>query len=227
MQVSFQNGDNFIRNMVTIPVNGARCYAPSTSLAVVSTGNLSVPIDEFLLDLRVDDPDTDEETMERFARGAAAFIARRTGYVLLPTVYEIVTSQWAVGPLQVALGPLRDFDSIEYQSARDVWDPVDPLQFWARGRDRNITLTFLEGFDSPALWQREDCIRMRFSAGYDGADESGGDLPIPDGLRTVWLMVTGHYYQNREMLGLADPKYGLQAVELGATSLLGQYRQFW
>ena len=41
------------------------------------------------------------------------------------------------------------------------------------------------------------------------------------------MMVTGHYYQNREMLGAGSAKNGLQAIELGADSLLGAYRQFW
>ena len=64
------------------------------------------------------------------------------------------------------------------------------------------------------------------------ADPLGAQLrqalgEIDDGLRMLLMMVTGHYYKNREMLGLADPKYGLEAVELGAMSLLGQYRQFW
>lgn len=228
MSVSFENGDNFIRNMVTIPVGGSWRQPPAASLRIVSTGDLPVDPEEIMEDLRVDDPDSDLETVTRLAKGAAAFIARRTGYVLLPTVYELTLSQWWTGgALGVDLGPLRQIDGLEYQSARDVWTAIPDEQFWASGRDRSIAFRLLDAFPSPDLWQRDDCIRLRFSAGFDSFDESGGDLPILDGLRTVLLMVTGHYYQNRELLGLADAKSGLQAVELGATSLLGQYRQFY
>ena len=92
---------------------------------------------------------------------------------------------------------------------------------------RGFILRALSTFDRPQLWQPEDSIRVRFSAGFDAADESGGERPIEDGLRTILTMITGHYYANRELLGAADAVSGVQAVELGATSLLGQYRQFW
>lgn len=226
MSVSFEDRDNFIRNAVT--VLGPRVgLGVETSLREVSTGDLPIDIDDLLYDLRVDDPDDDRETVTRLAKGACSFIARRTGYVLLPTVFEVITPSWWNGPMEISRGPLRSLESFQFQSARDVWDPVDPEQAWATGRDRTISVRLLDGFTRPELWQQSDCIRLQFSAGFDAADESGGDLPLPDGLRTVLTMVTGHYYQNRDMLGLASPRTGLQAVELGAESLLGMYRQFW
>jgi len=223
--ISFEDGDNFIRNAVT--VLGPRLPGRGAQLRKISTGGLPVTVDEVCEDLRVDDPDDEADTVERFCRGACAFIERRTGYVMLPTVYELSASQWWTGAVDVLRGPLREVTEVEYQSDRDVWDPIDPLQFWTSREARSFKLRFLSDFDRPALWQPEDCVRVRFSAGFDAADETSGDLPIEDGLRTVLLMVTGHYYRHREMLGAADPKYGLAAVELGATSLLGQYRQFW
>lgn len=225
MDVSFQDRDNFIRNMVTIAGCGRGSGGPP--MRKISTGGLPVPIDEILLDLRVDDPDDEEATVERLARGACAFIERRTGFVLLPTVYEVQLSAWPTSSMEVLRGPFRSVEGVEYQAARDDWQAVAADDFWVSSSDRAFTLRFLSQFAAPSLWQNEDCIRVRFSAGFDAADESGGGQPIEDGLRTVLLMVTGHYYKNREMLGLADPKYGLEAVELGATSLLGQYRQFW
>lgn len=224
--ISFQDGDNFIRNAVTI-AGEARPWR-SASLRKISTGDLPVPVDEILDDLRVDDPEEDEAVVERLARGACAFIEKRTGYTMLPTVYELTASQWWTGGLEVLRGPLRELESIDYQGERDVWTPVDQLAYWTSGQARSFTLRLLSEFDRPTLWQPDDCVRVRFSTGFDAAGSGGpGEHPIEDGLRTILLMVTGHYYRNREMLGAADPKYGLEAVELGATSLLGQYRQFW
>lgn len=226
MDVSFNDRDNFIRNMVTIA--GCRRGSGGPPMRKISTGELPVDIDEILLDLRVDDPEEEQPTVERLARGACAFIERRTGYVLLPTVYEITLSDWFAGAgMEVLRGPFRQVEGISYQAARDVWDQVDPEDYWVSAGARDFTLRFLDSFSSPPLWQPQDCVRIRFEAGFDPFDESGGEQPIEDGLRTILLMVTGHYYAHREMLGAADPKYGLEAVELGATSLLGQYRQFW
>ena len=223
--LAFEDRDNFIRNAVTVlgPTHG---LGPRAGVRIISQGELPVPVEEILDDLRVDDPEAEEATVRRLAKGAAAFIARRTGYVLLPTVYEIIASSWWTGALEVNLGPLRSLDSVSYLASRDVTVVVDPDQVWASDRGRSMVIRFLEDFGRPDLWQQEDCVRLRFSAGFDAFDESGSN-PIEDGLRTVLLMVTGHYYQNREMLGLADARSGLQAVELGAISLLGQYRQFW
>lgn len=226
MSLAFHDGDNFIRNAVT--VLGPRTMGKGPRIRKISTGGLPVPIDEILEDLRVDDPDDDEATVERMARAACAFIEKRTGYSMLPTVFELTGSQWWSGcPLEILMGPLRSIDAVEYLRDRDDWVEVAAADYWTSQGDRDFFLRFLDSFDRPTLWQREDCVRIRFQTGFDAADESGGDHPIEDGLRTVLLMVTGHYYQNREMLGAADAKYGLQAVELGATSLLGAYRQFW
>lgn len=223
--VSFENNDNFIRNAVTI-AGEARPWAGAT-LRKISTGGLPVALEEIMEDLRIDDPDEESETMDRMARGACAFIERRTGYVMLPTVYELLASSWWTGGLEVSLAPVREVEAITYQTSRNVWADADPEQFWTADRGRGFILRSLSTFDRPQLWQPEDSIRVRFSAGFDAADESGGDRPIEDGLRTILTMITGHYYANRELLGAADAKSGVQAVELGATSLLGQYRQFW
>lgn len=224
-QISFEDGDNFVRNRVSI-LSSSRPW-DGASLRKVSTGGLPVPIEEILDDLRVDDPDEESEVVERMCRGACAFIERRTGYTLLPTTYELLASSWWTGGLEVLLAPLRAMGTVSYQGERDVWTDVDAAVFWSSARGRSFIIRGLDGFGGPTLWQPEDCIRISFESGFDAAEESGGDHPIEDGLRTILLMITGHYYRNREMLGAADPKYGLEAVELGATSLLGQYRQFW
>lgn len=225
--LSFQNNDNFIRNTVTIPIGGSfpRCFLPAVQK--ISAGELPVEVDEILEDLRVDDPEDDEDTVRRMARAACAFIERRTCYTLLPTEYEITLDAFPSASWRIDRGPLREIVALEAQTARGVWTEIDPESYWTTSGARDFTLRTLSGFTPPTLWQNEACIRLRFSTGFDSHDESGGDLPIEDGLRTVLLMVTGHYYKNREMLGAADAKYGLQAVELGATSLLGSYRQFF
>lgn len=224
--VSFENNDNFIRNAVTI-AGEARPWSGAT-IRKVSTGGLPVPLEDIMDDLRIDDPEEESEVMDRMARGACAFIERRTGYALLPTVYELTASAWWTGGLEVNLAPVREVEAISYQSGRNVWVDVDAEKFWHTDKGRSFVLRPLSTFDRPQLWQPEDSVRVRFSAGFDAADESGGGtMPIEDGLRTILTMITGHYYANREMLGAADAVSGVQAVELGATSLLGQYRQFW
>ena len=226
--ISFQDGDNFIRNVATIMDGGGidRCR-PRLLLSKGAVGGLPVDLEEIMEHLHVDDPEDEEETVRGMAHAACAFIEKRTGYVLLPTEYSITMSRFWSGGLEVLRGPLRSDPVLEYQSDRNVWDAVPDSDVWASRQDRQFTVRTITGFNAPQVWQPEDCVRLKFSAGFDAADETGPTLPIEDGLRMILMLITGHYYQNREMLGAADAKYGLEAVELGATSLLGAYRQFW
>lgn len=226
--ISFQDGDNFIRNVATIMDGGGLARSrPQLLLNKGAVGGLPVDLDEIMNHLHVDDPDEEEESVRGMAHAACAFIEKRTGYVLLPTEYSITMSRFWTGGLEVLRGPLRADPVLEYQSARAVWEPVPDSDVWATPQERQFTVRTISGFNAPQVWQPEDCVRLKFSCGFDADDESGGTRPIEDGLRMIMLLITGHYYQNREMTGAADAKYGLEAVDLGATSILGAYRQFW
>lgn len=226
--ISFQDGDNFIRNVATIMDGGGLARSrPQLLLSKGAVGGLPVSIDEIMDHLHVDDPDEERATVEGMAHAACAFIEKRTGYVLLPTEYSITMSGFWTAGLEVLRGPLRADPALEYQTARGVWEAVPDSDLWASPNDRQFTVRTIAGFNAPQVWQPEDCVRLKFTCGFDAEDESGGVMPIEKGLRMILMLITGHYYQNREMLGAADAKYGLEAVELGATSLLGAYRQFW
>ena len=227
--ISFHDGDNFVRNRVTISDGGGfGCHRPSVVLQRRVVGGLPVNLDSLMDHLKVDDPDEEEETVVGMALAACAFIERRTGWVLLPTAYEALMPDVWTGGLLVYRGPLRDDPVLSVQTDRGVWAEVAPADIWAAPQGRQFTVRQVSGAaPTPRPWQDDDCVRLTFECGFDAADETGGDRPIDDGLRMLLMRVTGHYYQNREMLGAGSAKNGLQAIELGADSLLGAYRQFW
>lgn len=228
--ISLQDSDNFIRNVATIRLADGGCVeSQRLSLRKGATGGLPVPIEEIADHLSVDCPDEEVQRLTMMAKAACAFIEKRTAYVLLPTSYSITMSHFWSGGLKVDRGPLRGDPVLSYQTGRGVWEdlPIDTV--WCSREDRHF-IARLPGFDSsvPQLWRDEDCVRLRFECGFDAADESGtGELPIEDGLKMILMMITGHYYKYREMLGAAEAKNGVAAVELGATSILAAYRQYW
>jgi len=223
--VSYQNDDNFVRNLVTVDVGGGvrTGYAQPGLRRRTFDGPLPLSVEALAEDLRIDAPEDELETIERMARGAAAFIERRTAYVLIPGEYEIVAGQWWSGAMTVHRGPFREVVAVEYQGQRGVWTPIDAADYWTTAADRDFDLRLVREFDRPALWQPEACVRVRFSAGFDAADASTGEHPIDPGLVTVFTMLVGHYYRNRELFAAGK----LEAIELGAGSLLGSYRTFW
>lgn len=233
--VSFQDRDNVIYNRVTI-VSGLSGGAsslpslPAIPLEVLRTGGLPCPIEEIVDHQRIDDPEAEEDLLVIMARAAAAFIARRTAFVLCPTDHQIILDDPDFSTLNIERGPLREDPVIEIQTARDVWEAVSPDDYWATRYERSFKIRKVDGSGSWARpWQSAGCVRVRFSAGYDAAEESGGlGLEIEPGLKMILFLITGHYYKNRDMLGLGSSKIGLDAVDVkGAEALLGPYRQLW
>jgi uncharacterized phiE125 gp8 family phage protein len=227
--ISFEDGDNFIRNAVTIRCGRGDWQAPPARKLTRSAA-LPVPVDDLLLDLRVD---SDEEvpTLERLERACCDFIERRTGFVLMPGTYQVDLPSWWSGPLEIMRGPLRELTGISYltSATTSVDAPLDG--FWVEEQDRSFSVRPLSTFDRPVLWSEVGRVRLTFDAGFGiepesgQSGESGEDAfpPMDDGLRTILTMSVAHYYKNRELFDAGK----LEQLELGAMAFLGAYRQFW
>jgi hypothetical protein len=75
---------------------------------------------------------------------------------------------------------------------------------------------------------------VRFIAGFDVALDRGEEQvsggagsdashPVDDGMRTLLIALTAHYYANRELFAAERGS----EIEAGAGSLLTAYRKFW
>lgn len=228
--ISLQDRDNVITNRVTIQSGlSSGVVGSGPSLRIVEVGDLPVPLEEVIDHLRIDDPDEEGDLVETMAKAAAAFMARRTAYVLCRTEYEFTLDNHDFSTIEVDRGPLRGEPVIEIQTARGVWTPVSLDDYWSSVSDRSFRIRKVDGSGSWAQpWQSSGCVRIRFTAGFDSHDESDTGLPLDPGLKMVLFLVTGHYYKNRELIGAGSAKIGLDAVDIkGAESLLGAYRQIW
>lgn len=226
--VAFSDGDNFIRNLVTVPIG---CGYRRPDVVVMKTGSLGLPmsLEDLMIDLRVDDPDSDGATVERMAEGAAALLELRSGYAVRAGTYEALLPSWWHGPLELFRGPLRAVEAVEYATGASTWATVDPADYYARGRARSFRVFTLDTFDRPEVWGHHadaDRVRIRFAAGFDPYNETGeseGAHPIDDGLRTTWVALTAHFFKNRELYAAG----ALETLEAGAAGLLSAYRTYW
>lgn len=224
MEISYNDGDNFIRNTVTVKCGGRKHPNLITRKVEVSDG-LPVPIEDLMLDLRVDSED-EEQTLVRMQRGASAFLERRTAYVLIPGVYQLTLPGWWAGAIEVNRGPLRAVESVEYLQDATTWTPVDMTNFHVQTNDREFSMRALTTFNRPALWNEVGQVRLTFTAGFTVDEEESGfgvGPPLDDGLRTTLIMLVAHYYKNRELFAAG----AMEAVEKGAEGILGAYRQYW
>lgn len=226
--LSFQNEDNFIRNLVTIRTPGhAHASVIAQKLNARLDEALPIPVADLQLDLRIDSED-DEATLERLERGACDLLERRTGHVILPGLYQLDLPAWWWGQLEVMRGPLRQVNAITYlsEATPGEYDTADLAQFWIDEQERTFTITPLRSFERPTLWSEVHRVRVMFEAGYKTADESGDSDPppeMPDGLRTTLTMLVGHFYENRDLFKSGK----LAEVESSAGYILNAFRQFW
>lgn len=211
--------------------------SPVAMRKLSTSAGFPIALDEILFDLRVDSDD-EAKTVQRMARAAAAFLEKRSGFAILQGRYEAKFSDWnIVAPWEFMRAPLRGLVEISWldgsQSPPD-WVTVDLGKFFVTDLEKSFLVVPLQGITMPTVWAPFNGIRVRFNAGYDillesGVDQESGEgddeaeLPIPDDLRTTLLMLTGHFYENRELF--AADKIG--EVELSAGSLLGSNRQYW
>lgn len=227
--VSFDHADNFIRNVATIK-DGGGLAAPLSFAPVMTTRTLDDPlpvsVETFADHLRVDDPEAESAVLLNMLEGAADFLEIRTGWAMRPKQYQFYLNAMWQGGMTIHRGPLRGNVIVEIQTGRDAWERVPDADVWARGMGKQIKVMALGNPDLQP-WQTEDCVRISFEAGFDDPGQTGSIAPIDAGMRMLLLMVAGHYYKNRELLGVGSAKYGLEAVEIGATSILSAYRTYY
>lgn len=222
--VAYSDGDNFIRNMVTVRGRDGRMTTPPARKMTRDAAALPISVADLMDDLRVDSDD-EAETLERMELGACAVIERRTGYVLIPGRYQVDLPGWWTGPMEVMRGPLRELVSVTYLAAPDGAETsvADLAGFYVEEEDRSFAIRSLSTFVRPELWSEVRRVRLTFDAGFRQADETTEVQELEDGLRTCLTMLVGHYYQNRELFAAGK----LEALDAGGRDLLGAYRQFW
>lgn len=226
MSISFQDGDNFRRNLATICCVGApggRYELPIEKILTVDA--LPVPIEEIAEDLRVDDPGDDAGKLRRAAQGAGDLLEKITAYAFLPGLYRVLMPSFWTGGMTLHRGPYRAGTAlVEAMTGRDAWTAVPTDQTYATAADRAFTLHILSTFSAPALWTEVPQVRLSFEAGFD-SDAESGFMPIPPGLRQLFIATTGHFYQNIE-LGEAEA-VARATREPGLASAINAYRWFW
>lgn len=195
-----------------------------------------LPIEDLLLDLRVDSDD-EARSIERMARAAAALLEKRSGISVLQGTYEAKFSGWDFyRPWEFMRSPLRVVKEISYLDMMEsppTWVPVDLDRFFVTQLAKSFLVMPINGATLPTISAPMHGVKVLFNAGYDveltsGVDQESGEgdeeeLPIEDSMRTALTMLTAHFYENREIFA-ADK---LAQVEASAGSLFAANRMFW
>lgn len=112
------------------------------------------------------------------------------------------------GPIRLRQGPVSEVVSVIY-TARDGQDQTLPADQYKLVRDREPpAIVPRYGVVWPLTLDEPDVVAVDYVAGYGAAVED-----IPEDIRVAILMVTGHFFENRE-----DVVTGVSAIEIPIAS---------
>lgn len=181
------------------------------------------------------DTDDDDQIIERYIRAAIGFVQRRTAKALAPTTYLYTTDNWPITEydggwyrgIELPLSPVRSVVSVHYLDEDDAEIQVEEADYSTIITAEGALILFQDTWSVPSSFsQRPDSVRVVFEAGYDDPATSGsGDDPnlhLPAEAELLVLMLTAHWYQNREAV---SPE-SLQAVEISADALLAALKSY-
>lgn len=162
----------------------------------------------------------DDALIETYIRGATRLVEDRTGRILLPTEFEWLADKWGT-EADIPVFPLREVTEVAYLDGEDVERTLLPAEWYSITTDRGFSVRYVSGFSTPTLSNRPQSVRVRFTAGYDDPDASGGfDLQADEMDRIIVMAIVAHWYSTREAVSQND----LSQVPMHAESMIAMRR---
>lgn len=96
-------------------------------------------------------------------------------------------SDW--GQIELLRPPLISVSSVKYYDDSNVLQTVDPASYFT-AQGLVATLRFVDGFQAPSTYLREDAIQIEYVAGYAPSDATPTDYRanVPDGIKAAILL---------------------------------------
>lgn len=186
---------------------------------------LPVTVAQAKAHLRIDASDEDD-VVERYLRAAIGFVQTKASVVLAPTTLQQRFDYWP-GLVKLARGPVRDVREVAYLDEDGAEQEVAEASWMWEPTDEGADFWLVSDFDRPSLQEdRRGTVRITFDAGFDDPNDTGsGDDPsltLPDELVQAVLLMTGHFFENREAVSAV----ALHTVELAVDALIHSTRVY-
>lgn len=167
----------------------------------------AVTLDELRVMLRVDS-DYPLDDLRQIRLAAVRTIEEMTGRSLLPAVFESRFSAFpAAGlPIQLLPGALISIDAFTYIDADGATQAVDSASYVVPATEP-AEIYLKKGYSWPLTEGNEGDITIRFTAGYETAQDIPADL-----LQAVFFLA-GHFYEQRQIVNT-----GSQVFEIPMTA---------
>lgn len=96
---------------------------------------------------------------------------------------------WNWGKIELKRPPLVSVSSVKYYDDSNVLQTVSPSNYFITS-DLVPKVQFVEGFDTPSVYLRDDAIQIEYIAGYAPSTDSPPDLAanVPDKIKSAILL---------------------------------------
>lgn len=140
----------------------------------------------------------------------------------------MIASQWQMrldclpAEIWIPTGPVASIDTLAYvDEAGELQTLAAENYQWRKGHfEARIRPAY--GLSWPAVRRVFDSVRITFTAGYPGTDDSPPNLDlVPSPLKTAMLMLIAHWYQNRETVVIGQVS---SEVQHAFAALVNNYR---
>lgn len=187
--------------------------------------DLPVELEDAKLALRIEDG-SENNVVERSLHAAAEFFEDATNRAVRVGTYEQTFDDWPCGPLVLERAPVREIVAVEYLDAQSkAWTPLGEGAVYLLGRKDGLSeVRFERDQTKPALASRLGNVRVSYVAGYSPtrSTESERRFRIPRKVEQCLLLLTGHWFENRE----ESSDRPSVAIVKGAEAIIKQSRIF-
>jgi len=178
-----------------------------------------VSLTEAKAHLRVDGSD-DDDLITGLVKAARAYIEEHCRRALVTQTWDLELDAWPSGRVIYIPRPrLQSVMSISYTDANGVTAEVSAGDYIVDSASEPGRVVLRSSANWPvAELQAAAGVVVRFVAGYGAA----GDVPQP--IKQAMLLLTGHWYENRETIVVGTVQARL---EFTVAALVGPYRVWW
>lgn len=178
---------------------------------VTAASALPVSLADAKAHCRVDHSDEDA-LISAYLEAACLAVAEMSGRVLAAETWRL-SIPGASGDLRLPKSPVKSVAAITYYDRDGIEQSATVSDFHLFADEDRAILRPKDGKSWPAVQSREDALSVDFVAGYDA---------LPGNLLQAILLLTGHWYQNREVVG-----QNVAELPLAVEAMVGISRRGW
>ena len=201
-----------------------RRRAPGLRVLEEGSGRI-FPVEKLRAHLNIDpiDGDSDNEThpddelLLEALEDAVDYAEEFTGLSIVRRTYEMALDAFPLSsqPIELAASPLIGIELESFIFAEGSEGEVEPEAYVLDYHRTPARIVPTAAW--PSMTRATNTVRIRFRAGYSNEVEPDSDaLMLPRAIRRAVLLLTGHFYENRE----ATAERALSTIPLGVHSML-------